>query len=132
MCDHIITDEKLFQIAANFEEPAELWQGQMVFSSHAYLALARKMIALAQEVTDLEWCDSENESYCSEKIVCKTDDGRWSACIKKFANTYSLCDFYTREEAKYAANADNRKRVLSQLKYGHFVDTHRWNDEVSR
>lgn len=82
---------------------------------------AHALIALAQEVELLQWSDSEhypqaftgNNADLSYGIF--SDKRGWYLDLP---DESTIGRFETMDEAKAAANEHNRKRVLSQLKYG--------------
>lgn len=97
------------------------------FSPNSLHEFARALIAMAQEVPDLEWDEStiypqafvdnyENEEEeLSYLVFASSQSGKWNLDVP---SRKVIGPFATKEEAKTAANEHNRKRVLSLLKHG--------------
>ncbi len=96
---------------------AETYHVQSHDKTSSLIQFCEELIALAQEVEPLVWTDK------LDSRVAKTPFGQYYI---DYVNSHYFVGFNeddiaatnTLEEAKEAANEHNRKRVLSQLKYG--------------
>lgn len=113
-----ISDEQLFELDRTHRH----CNGDQ--DAQQFLSLCRALIALAQEVPDLEWWPG-NLRGCFEYANTKTGEYHITDSPTLFRVTYregqdgcAVASEATREQARQAANEHNRKRVLSQLRYG--------------
>ncbi|TXH49548.1 MAG: hypothetical protein E6Q97_22495 [Desulfurellales bacterium] len=110
-----ISDEQVCALADKYSSNG--WRSGVEITYVDFVRAARELIALAQEVEPLVWTDKLDSS------VAKTPFGQYYI---DYVNSHYFVGFNeddiaatnTLEEAKEAANEHNRKRVLSQLKYG--------------
>lgn len=109
----MITDEIIFETAVVYEEPAELWQGQIVFNKHSLLEYTRRIIALAQEVRPLVFGRNEDGD-----LVCRT--GCKIYVILNLSEGFGYAGrLYEIEEKAIAAAQDDFTRItLSNLVHG--------------
>lgn len=114
-----ITDEQINIIADTFAEAAK-FGGETNKAIHFvnFLEFAQSIIALAQEVPDLEWVEHDTHAVSKGGAysITNINNGAIPTVYTYDNGSIGIADSY--EAGKVLANEHNRKRVLSQLRYG--------------